>query len=70
MSCKARALLIVTREIAGTATNIAERREELSCTLPEGHEGAHQDETKRERWDGTPSKRVTVLRHDGDGNSQ
>ncbi len=63
MQCESRAILIVTREIAGTSTNVAERRVQLACALEKGHEGPHQDNSEGEEWEGAPGKAVTVLKH-------
>ncbi len=64
MQCGAKALLIVTREIAGTATNLAERRAELACSLAAEHDGPHADHSENETWDGPSEGRITVLRHE------
>jgi hypothetical protein len=64
MQCSAKALLIVTREIAGTATNIADRRVTLSCSLQAGHDGPHKDTSEAEEWEGSVEKSTTVLRHE------
>ena len=50
MGCKHRAILIVTRGVRGTASNIAKRRIDLQCTEPEGHEGPHRDAGRGEQW--------------------
>ena len=58
MSCDARAVLIVTRQMEGTATNVARQRVELRCSLPPGHEGAHRDQPHAQEWlvvEGRPS---------------
>ncbi len=64
MDCKARAVLIVTRSVAGTTTNVASRRVELHCKKPSGHSGKHADPTEGEEWDCGTHKLETVLRHE------
>lgn len=67
MGCKHRAVLIITRQLDGTASSVAKSRVELSCQLPEGHEGEHRDDEHAETWvdDGRP---VThLLRHEEEG---
>ena len=63
MQCEARAILIVTREVTGTSTNVAERRVQLACVLDRGHDGPHRDSSEGEEWEGAPGKAVTVLKH-------
>lgn len=50
MGCKHRAILIVTRGVRGTASNIAKRRIDLSCTEADGHDGPHRDQARGEQW--------------------
>ena len=64
MDCGQRAVLVVTREVAGTSTNIASRRVELVCTLNAGHEGPHRDTREGETWESEGGKVPTVLRHE------
>jgi len=64
MTCGAKAVLIVTRSVPGTTTNVAQRRAELSCDKPAGHDGAHADSGQGEEWQAEPGKRATVLRHE------
>jgi hypothetical protein len=63
MQCGQRAVLVVTREIEGTSTNVASRRVELSCDKPSGHDGRHHDRGGEE-WDAEPGKTRTILRHE------
>jgi hypothetical protein len=63
MQCGQRAVLVITREVAGTATNVASRRLELVCSKPEGHDGRHYDPSGEE-WDAEPGKTPTLLRHE------
>ncbi|HYQ41334.1 MAG TPA: hypothetical protein VER11_05190 [Polyangiaceae bacterium] len=50
MACDARAVLLVTRQIEGTSTNVARQRIELHCSLPPEHGGAHRDEKHAQEW--------------------
>ncbi len=63
MQCEARAILIVTREVAGTSTSVAKRRVQLACAREKGHDGPHRDSSEGEEWEGTPEKPATLLRH-------
>jgi hypothetical protein len=62
--CGERAVLIVTRAIVGTSTTIVDQRLVLSCMLPQGHAGAHQDTRQNEAWDAPAGKISTLLRHE------
>ncbi|MCC6903073.1 MAG: hypothetical protein IT377_29150 [Polyangiaceae bacterium] len=64
MPCGAKAVLIVTKSVQGTTTNVAQRRAELVCDAPVGHTGAHIDSRQGESWDAEPGKVATVLRHE------
>lgn len=65
MKCGQRAILVVTREVAGTSTNVASRRIELSCTEERGHAGVHRDTGADVTWEGEEGDRLaTVLRHE------
>lgn len=64
MECKARAVLIVTRSVDGTTTNVASRRVEMHCGKEQGHDGPHFDLTERQGWEGEPGKVATVLKHE------
>jgi hypothetical protein len=63
MTCKHRAILIVTRAVEGTSTSVAEQRVELSCGEAEGHDGPHHDREHGERWDDRGQPLTHVLRH-------
>lgn len=65
MTCGAKAILIVTRSVQGTTTNVAQSRTELRCDKPGGHEGAHADSQAGEEWEAEPGKVATILRHAG-----
>jgi hypothetical protein len=60
--CGQRAVLVVTRSVEGTATNVARRRVELRCNRPEQHAGPHQDSEHGEQWQGAPGQVSTILR--------
>lgn len=62
MSCKHRAILIVTRQVEGTATNVARQRVELECGEPEGHDGMHFDSRRGERWEDRGPQLTHLLR--------
>jgi hypothetical protein len=62
--CNQKAVLIVTAKLEGTATNIARRRVELHCRLPEGHAGQHRDGEEDEAWTAAPGEVSMVLRHE------
>lgn len=62
--CGHRAVLIITREIEGTATSVARSRTELICDKPKDHEGEHSDSRNGETWAGGPKDRPTLLRHE------
>lgn len=64
MECKARAYLIVTHAVEGTATNVASRRVELNCGKPADHEGPHFDFSEKQGWEAEPGEVATVLRHE------
>ena len=64
MPCGAKAVLIVTKTVQGTSTNVAQRRIELCCDAPLGHTGAHTDSRQGESWEAEPGKVATVLRHE------
>jgi hypothetical protein len=64
--CGRKAVLIVTRQVPDTATNVARRRIDLSCGLPDGHEGQHRDVSEGEQWDGGSGPVTTLFRHEDD----
>jgi hypothetical protein len=64
-SCGERAILVITKSIEGTTTNVVSRRSELSCTLEAGHAGEHRD-ASGERWQSSGGPVSTVLRHESD----
>ena len=64
MACKHRAVVIFTKEVRGTSSNLASKRLELSCGEPEGHEGQHLDAKHDERWEDRGSELTHLLRAD------
>ena len=50
MACDARAVLLVTRQMEGTSTNVARQRVQLYCSLLPDHAGPHRDETQKQEW--------------------
>ncbi len=64
MDCGQRAVLVVTREVEGTATNVARQRVELVCDQAAGHFGKHRDAKNGEEWEAEPGKTPTLLRHE------
>jgi hypothetical protein len=66
MSCDSRAVLLVTRQIEGTATNVARQRFELHCGLSVGHSGAHRDAEHEQEWDIVQGRPTLLLRDEED----
>jgi hypothetical protein len=62
--CGREAVLIITTNPAGTATNVARSRTVLRCSLESGHAGSHRDEGRNESWEPTKTVRPTLLRHE------
>jgi len=50
MACEHRAIVIVTRDVKGTSSNLASSRTEIACTKPAGHEGLHEDSASGNSW--------------------
>ncbi|HEY0467386.1 MAG TPA: hypothetical protein VGC79_24470 [Polyangiaceae bacterium] len=67
MACDARAVLLVTRQIEGTSTNVARQRIELYCSLTPGHEGPHRDETHAQEWLVVKGRASMVVRDEDEG---
>lgn len=63
-SCGRKAVLIVTKQVPDTSTNVARRRIDLACGLPAGHEGRHRDLEHEEQWDGGSGPITTLFRHE------
>jgi hypothetical protein len=67
--CGQRAVLIITKAMEGTATNVARDRRDLCCTLPSGHPGSHHDAVKDEHWESAPGSVRTLLRDEDEPKS-
>jgi hypothetical protein len=63
-TCNQEAVLLITRTVSGTATNVARERTVLTCTLAAGHAGSHHDEAHKETWEHSPSSRQMLFRND------
>jgi hypothetical protein len=64
MSCKHQAVVIVTRTVAGTASNVAKRRIDLFCRQPAGHVGEHYDPEQDRRWTDKGPELTHILEHE------
>ena len=66
MRCGDHAVLIVTRQMEGTATNVARQRFELSCGLEVGHAGPHRDAEHEQEWEIVQGRPTLLLRDEED----
>ena len=66
MPCDSRAVLIVTRQMEGTATNVARQRFQLQCSLEAGHNGPHRDTTHEQEWEMVQGRPTLLLRDEED----
>ena len=66
MLCDARAVLLVTRQMEGTSTHVAQQRIELRCSLPAAHRGPHRDESQAQEWDVIKGRPSLVLRDESE----
>jgi hypothetical protein len=66
MACDARAVLLVTRQMEGTATHVAKQRIELYCTLAPEHTGPHRDATQAQEWLVVQGRPSMVLRDENE----
>jgi len=66
MACDARAVLLVTRQIEGTSTNVARQRIELHCSLSPDHEGPHRDESQAQEWEVVKGRTSMVVRDENE----
>ncbi len=64
MKCAERAVLLITKEFVGTASNVARARTLLECDLEAGHAEEHRDSKNGETWTAEPGKVATILRHE------
>jgi hypothetical protein len=62
--CRQGAVLVITRDVEGTTTNLVRRRLVLTCGLSAGHAGAHRDLAHGETWDGGRDDRTTLVRQE------
>lgn len=62
--CGERAILIITKTLAGTATNVARSRTLLVCGLSAGHPGDHRDSAHAEVWEAKAGAVPTIIRHE------
>ena len=63
MQCTHRAVLIITRDVEGTSTNVARERKNLSCGLEKDHSGDHRDFQYEESWDDEGKTLTHILVH-------
>lgn len=63
MQCIHRAVLIITRDVEGTSTNVARERKNLSCSLEKGHPGKHHDSQYEESWEDEGKTLTHILVH-------
>jgi hypothetical protein len=66
MSCDAQAVLLVTRQMEGTRTNVAQQRIELRCSLAPGHAGPHRDQPHAQEWQVVEGRPSLVLRDESE----
>ncbi|HEY4106461.1 MAG TPA: hypothetical protein VGM44_21320 [Polyangiaceae bacterium] len=66
MSCDSRAVLIVTRQMEGTSTNVARQRFQLRCALEPGHTGPHRDGEYEQEWEMVQGRPTLLLRDEED----
>jgi hypothetical protein len=66
MPCDSRAVLIVTRQMEGTSTNVARQRFELHCGLEAGHAGPHRDAAYEQEWEMVQGRPTLLLRDEED----
>ncbi len=66
MACDLRAVLLVTRQMEGTATNVAKQRIELRCSLPVEHTGPHRDDVHAQEWVVVQGRPSLVLRDESE----
>ena len=66
MACDARAVLLVTRQMEGTSTNIARQRVELYCSLEPNHAGPHRDVAHAQEWEVRQGRPSMILRDENE----
>ena len=70
MACDATAVLLVTRQIEGTSTNVARQRVDLCCSLPPGHPGPHRDEAHAQEWVVVKGRASMVVRDENENEDE
>ena len=66
MLCDVTAVLLVTRQMEGTSTNVAQQRIELHCSLERDHSGPHRDEAHSQEWEVIKGRPSLVLRDESE----
>ncbi len=66
MACNEKAVLLLTRQLEGTATNVARERIALSCSLEPGHSGPHRDESHAQEWLVVAGRPSLMIRDDSE----
>ncbi len=66
MACKHHAVVIVTRDVRGTSSNLAASRTRIQCSKQEGHDGPHEDPTAGETWESRGDVMTHILREEGE----
>ncbi len=67
MTCKHRAVLIVTRSVKGTSSNVAKARIDLRCGRSADHQGPHRDLDHDESWEGRDKNAIPhLVRHESE----
>ncbi len=64
MNCPHKAILVVTRAVKGTASNVAKKRVSLHCGRPLGHEGEHHDKRYHKHWHDRDQTLTHVFEHE------
>lgn len=67
--CGERAVLIITKALAGTATHVARSRTILVCRLAPEHPGKHCDSQHQETWESRTGMVPTIIRQEGESGS-
>jgi len=67
MSCKHQALIIYTRTVKGTSSNLASGRIQISCSEPDGHDGPHRNAERDETWNDRGDLLTHILRSAEEG---
>jgi mannose-6-phosphate isomerase-like protein (cupin superfamily) len=70
MACEATAVLLVTRQMEGTSTNVARQRIELYCSLSPEHDGPHRDEKHAQEWVVVKGRASMVVRDENESEAE